>query len=306
MNFSRLAAAVVLVLATAFIAAGAEQAVGVITRANGNITVYRANAQKSAARVAEVLAPGYRIATGSDGQVEFLFCPGQLTAELGPNAEVELSGDKIVVKKGELRNPRKVPRCRMPALAARSSATGQLGGMVLREAGGPRQSSLTLVAPLATTIFEFPVRLRWKAAAEASEYRVEVRGDGGAIAWSSSTPRAEVDVPAGPALRRGETYRWRVFAMQAGEMLSSASSSFRLASADEAARIEAARKAVAADPSGPQVGARLLLAFLYEEAGAWDLALEQYERVPVSSDTPEWLREKVRVLKEQTVLPQGR
>lgn len=122
---------------------------------------------------------------------------------------------------------------------------------------------LSLLTPLPDeTVIERPL-LCWSKQKGATRYRVTMFGPDAAEAWVTLTSTLETATPETLALNPGGTYRWRVEALADERTLSSAETSFSMASAEILALLARLKP----EPDAP-FARRVLYAAQVEQAGA--------------------------------------
>lgn len=143
---------------------------------------------------------------------------------------------------------------------------------------GARSTRLELLSPVATATDETRPVLRWRTVEGASEYRVMVFDDAGAVVHRARTGDGALPVPH--ALARGAGYRWRVSAVAGdGERLE-AEATFDVL--DDAGHATLAAAHPAPDAS---FGERVLHALLLEDLGLREAAREAWRTL--SRERPE-------------------
>ena len=122
-----------LLIAGLSVPARAEQAVGLIIEAQGAELLRSGTGLPLGAKVGDILFPGDSLRTG-DGSVSFLFCPNRSSQTLSQTGEVELSGDRLKVRSGNLTGEKQVPVCILPSVERSLTASQQhYGGSLARD-----------------------------------------------------------------------------------------------------------------------------------------------------------------------------
>ena len=213
-----------------------------------------------------------------------------VVVDLANGNEYELAGEERYMvtpagpksAKGAIATAKPLPEKNLPAVRISGRKASQ-ATMIMREMEPPKQPGqlslhqeedfpqaitpipgvLSLLTPLPDeTVIERPL-LRWSMQQGATRYRVTVLSPDRADTWVTLTPTLETTTPETLALKPGGTYRWRVEALADERTLSSAETSFSMASAETQALLARLKPA----PDAP-FARRVLYAAQVEQAGA--------------------------------------
>lgn len=270
------------------VAIAQQPPVGIVTMATGDARIFEPSAKIGrSVEMADVVLPGSRIVTGVHGKVSFVSCSDGTVAEAQDNSEIVFATAGFQVKRGRVGQQHKVPPCKVP-VANVGGRDSHIGGVNMRG-----EATMQLVSPVGTAVDPGQVTFRWQPVEGVTTYRLALRDGRGNDLWESETkaPTTSFQWNGEKKLRSGESYRWRVTALQGEDVLSSASAEMDVFSAYDLGRI------IAAKNRRESAESHLLLGMLYEELNAPDLALAEYEKI--SGAKSKWLEEKVAALRRQ-------
>ena len=267
---------------------GAET-VGLLSMVSGDVKIVRAGETTSvAARIADLIAAGDRVLTGSNSEAMFLFCPESRAARMTAGSEVQFDTAALEVRKGKLDQERKVPTCRLPATLALSAASKLQSGQTRLRGDG-----LVLRSPALSSIPSAQPRFRWDPVESATGYEVKLLDREENILWRQNVNTTEIEYPIGSyELKWGQKYWWRVRALEGSETLAEASSNFQLLSSDQADQVRASEASLLQLRQGnpEDSGPLFLLAFLYEENGMLDQAARIYGELAQRMGPQDWVQ----------------
>jgi hypothetical protein len=269
----------------------AQAPVGLLSSVRGTVQIVRAGQTAPvAAKMADLIGPGDRLITGPNSEAVFLYCPDPRSARLPAGGEVVFAATALQVRRGKLADERKTAGCRLPATLALAASSQQQVGLVKTRPLG----LVTQRAPVGGTFIpeNRPV-FRWQPVEGAKSYDIRVTDREEQTLFKTTVTGTEITYPAeAPALAAGRKYWWRVVARDGEENLSEANNSFQTMSDTQAKEFKAAeadlKKQIAATPADS--GPKILLAFLYEEYGMWDLAARAYDDLSRQIGENDWLK----------------
>lgn len=284
-------AAALLLLAVVFLPAFAAEPepVGLLSMVSGNVQIVRAGHKAPVgARTADLLSAGDRVVTGRNSEASFLYCPATLAGKIAADSDVAFEAAGLRVGKGKLAEQHKVPSCRLPANLALSAASRQQSGMMRL-----RGANLLLRAPSHTSVTTPRPLFRWDPVDNARTYDIKLMDREERVLWRQTVSSTQLQYPADAAtLAWAQKYWWRVTAREGEDIITEATSSFQLLSAEQAERVNAGadnlRRLLQERPGDN--GPRFLLAFLYDENGMLDEAARVYSELNDAMGPQEWVQ----------------
>jgi len=281
------------VLVFACAAAQASDAIGVLTRVTGRVSILREGRTAALpAKGYELLFAGDRLSTAANSEAGFIFCAGAESGRILPLSEIRFDAGAVVLMEGKITDQQKIAACRLPqGLGLADASRQQAGGLRLR---GPR---LVLKAPRSTAVATSRPMFTWNALDGADDYQVTVLDREGRTVFETASASAELSYPpSAPPLEWAQTYRWRVAARSRGVVVKEASAHFQVLFREQAEMIsqQAGEMRAVLSRQPRDATTRLLLAFLYDSNGMIDEAIEAYS--PLSSVG--WVKARILQLKE--------
>lgn len=156
-----------------------------------------------------------------------------------------------------------LPAGKLPAVKIATSKVAQ-ATLVMRSA----RKVVPVLSPNNTAVSSLTPTLRWPENADATAYRIAIRGLAGVQVFESLVPRqASYVLPSAANLQAGEQYEWRVDAMRESQALTVHNGKFSVLGAIDIYRLGQFRA-----PEGAEFSRRVLYAALLMEAGASDEA----------------------------------
>jgi hypothetical protein len=282
---------IVLLLAASLLADDAP--VGLVSLVKGSVQLQHAGQKTSVpAKMADLVAPGDHLITGTGGEAAFLFCPESRAARLPPEGEVVFTASALEVAKGKLADDHKIAGCRLPASLNLSAASQQQAGLVKS-----RGVEWGLRAPIeGVSVADARPRFTWEPEKQAVSYEVRVLDRNEQVLYKGKVTKPAFSYPAGaPALEAGAKYWWRVTAVGTEGPMDMKGSFFTTMPAVQAAQFhtseEDLKKQAAANPK--DTAPRILLAFLYEENGMYDAAAQAYDKLSSELPNNDWIKSRL-------------
>jgi len=212
---------------TTFLVSGlliaASDPLGMVLRTGTEAHLVRAG-ETRALRMAEILYPG-DVVTAVQGQVDFLFCPGNEMIQLSAGSSVELTLDSVRALSGAEPSRKEAKTCRLPRVALGTESLERVGGMRAR-------GFAPIEIYLGGNILADRPSFEWEPVEGEPIYRVAVKDDLGILLWEEKTGESQLPYPEARAALNPGGYLWEVTAEVNGETVAQQAARFTLKAED--------------------------------------------------------------------------